>query len=272
MSMNGGTDPVYVAARGVLLTALVALAEQRDSIVVVGAHAIYLHVSEADLQVAPFTTDADLAFDPARLHDQPLIEQCMHAAGFVLGAQPGQWIGPGGIEVDLMVPEAVSGAGRRRAEIPPHGDRVARSARGLEAAIVDCQVRSIASLDPQDPRDFDVRVAGPGALLVSKLVKLGERIIERPNRVDDKDALDVFRLLRTPTDALAGTLRDLLGDATAAGTTREALEHLERHFCTRAGTGVALVARALGGVQAGADTEVQVSALARRLLERIRRI
>jgi hypothetical protein len=270
--MNGGADPVYVAARNVLLTALETLVDQRDSVVVVGAHAIYMHVSEADLQVAPFTTDADLALDPARLLDQPLIEQRMAEAGFTLvDNQPGRWCGPNDIVVDLMVPEALGGGGSRGARIPPHDRRAARKARGLEAALVDNELRTVTALDPHDTRRFDARVAGPGALLVSKLVKLGERIVDRPDSVADKDALDVFRLLRLPLDVLAGSLPALLADSIASASTREALEYLEAHFTSRTGTGVALVTRAMSVVQAGADTEIQVSALARRLLERVPR-
>jgi len=56
-------DPLYVAARRVLLDALQALGEQRNAVVLVGAQAIYLRVGEADFEVtvAPYTTDADLA-------------------------------------------------------------------------------------------------------------------------------------------------------------------------------------------------------------------
>ena len=59
--MPGAPDPLYVAARRVLLDALTALHDHLGAIVLVGAQAVYVHAGEGDLVVAPFTTDADLA-------------------------------------------------------------------------------------------------------------------------------------------------------------------------------------------------------------------
>ena len=53
-------EPLYVAARGVLLDALDALGEQREALILAGAQAIYIHTGAADLAVAEFTTDGDL--------------------------------------------------------------------------------------------------------------------------------------------------------------------------------------------------------------------
>ena len=50
-------DELYVMARRVLLDALEALGAHRDAIILVGAQAVYLRVGEADLAVAPYTTD-----------------------------------------------------------------------------------------------------------------------------------------------------------------------------------------------------------------------
>ncbi len=60
-------DPTYIAARRVLLEALIALAAHDRSIIVAGAQAIYLRTGNADLTltVAPYTTDGDLALDLA---------------------------------------------------------------------------------------------------------------------------------------------------------------------------------------------------------------
>lgn len=70
------------------------------------------------------------------------------------------------------------------------------SARGLEAALVDSSRKSIGALDPAaDPREFIVAVAGPAALLVAKIHKLHDRI-DTPGRLNNKDAHDVYRLLR----------------------------------------------------------------------------
>lgn len=69
--MPGDPDLVYVRARGVLLDALEALGDHRHAVALVGAQAIYLHTGEGDIAVAPYTTDADLALNPAILADDP---------------------------------------------------------------------------------------------------------------------------------------------------------------------------------------------------------
>ena len=121
-----------------------------------------------------------------------------------------------------MVPEAVGGAGRRAARLPGHAKEVARKARGLEAALVDKHTTVITALDAADGRSFAVAVAGPAALLVAKLHKIRERISEREQRrLDDKDALDVLRLLQaTSTRALAGAFVPLLETARTRDVTR----------------------------------------------------
>jgi hypothetical protein len=49
--------------------------------------------------------------------------------------------------------------------------------------IVDNAREQIRSLDPTDRRVFTVRLAGPGALLVAKLHKLGERSEDNGKRL-----------------------------------------------------------------------------------------
>jgi len=68
-------DELYTVARTVLLDALEALGVHRDALVLVGAQAIYLRVGEADLAVASYTTDGDLAIDPRILVEIPPLEQ-----------------------------------------------------------------------------------------------------------------------------------------------------------------------------------------------------
>jgi hypothetical protein len=75
-------DELYVIARRVLLDALEALGEHREATILVGAQAIYLHTGDADLGVAEYTTDADLALDPDLLAKVPPLEQALEAAGF----------------------------------------------------------------------------------------------------------------------------------------------------------------------------------------------
>ena len=108
-------SPLYVAARRTLLDAMGALSAHRDALVVIGAHAVYLRVPEDDLAVAPMTTDADIGLNPELLATAPLLADDMEKAGFKLSAQPGIWTSPAGPTVDLIVPEALAGAGRRSA-------------------------------------------------------------------------------------------------------------------------------------------------------------
>src|SRR5262249_3106750 len=131
--MPGELDPVYIRARRVLLDALEALAEHRQAVILVGAQAVYLHTEESTFAVAPYTSDADRAVDPAALAPAPKLDALLQAAGFHAApdaARVGTWLGPDGIPVDLMVPEALSGGGRQGARLGPHGNRVARKARG----------------------------------------------------------------------------------------------------------------------------------------------
>ena len=123
-----------------------------------------------------------------------------------------------------MVPEALAGPGRRGADLGLHGRLAARRARGLEAALVDRSSMTVASLEGSDSRTFDIRVAGPGALLVAKLHKIADRSADGRRR-SDKDALDILRLLRGVTTlALAASVRELLMDERSAKVTAEALE------------------------------------------------
>lgn len=220
-----GDAEILVAARSALLDALDALAEQSAAVVLIGAQAIYLHTGAAPVALAEATKDTDLAIDPRALHDDPLIEKAMQHAGFhrnPADMQPGSWLSPRGIPVDLMVPELLSGAGGKRGgRIPPHHKGATRRATGLEAAVVDHAPMTVPSLDPEDPRTAEVAVAGPGALLVAKLHKIGERR-GTPNRLVDKDAHDIYRLLVAIQSAeLAGALARLRVDDLAGGVTEK---------------------------------------------------
>ncbi len=88
-----------------------------------------------------------------------LLAELMNAGGFVPDQHPGSWLSPDGISVDLMVPEALAGAGSRGARLGTHGKRVARRAKGLEGALVDRDRMTIAALDPTDDRSVSM-VAG----------------------------------------------------------------------------------------------------------------
>ena len=243
-----GEGELLVRARSVLLDALEALAKHRDSLVIVGAQAIYLHTGRVNLPLAEATKDSDVAIDPRELDDDPLLETAMQAAGFhrdPTKSQPGSWLSADGVPVDLMVPEALAGAGNHRgARIPPHGKNVARNTRGLEAALVDHQHAEIRALDPSDARVVTAKVAGPAALLVSKLHKLGERT-NQPGRLVDKDAHDIYRLLvATETPALAGRLEELSEDEIAGPVTVSAIVYLRELFATPTALGALMAGRA----------------------------
>jgi hypothetical protein len=179
---SAGMNTLYVVARTVLLDALEALSEQRDAVILVGAQAIYLHTGDADITVPPFTTDGDLVIEPSRLKNEPKLTAAMERALFAPGLQPGSWLATREVNsirteipVDLLVPEAVAGSGRRAARLGDHGNRAGRRARGLEGALVDYDVHALRSLTADDPRAFELRVAGPSALLVAKLHKIADR-------------------------------------------------------------------------------------------------
>lgn len=261
MRVPGDPDPLYVRARNALFDAADALAEHRNAVVLVGAQAVYLHTGEADFGVAAFTRDADFCLTPIDLDDKPLLRQMLEAAGFSLGEQPGAWLSRDGIPVDLMVPEALAGPGSRGARLGPHGRRVARRARGLEGALVDRELMEIESLDPNVQRSVAMLVAGPAALLVAKVHKIAERVLI-PNRLGDKDAFDVMRLLQaTDSPTLAAGLARLVDHEISHAVAAEAVSQLARLFATPAAVGIRMAVRA-----AGPDAEPDVLAASLRAL------
>jgi ribosomal protein L11 len=255
-------SPEYVQARRVLLDALDGLGRHQAAVVLAGAQAIYLRTGPASLGIAEYTTDGDLAIDPELLEDAPPLGELMETAGFRLATfqgfeEPGIWRAPAEVNgrevmipVDLIVPAGVAPpGGTRGARLGTHGKRAARKTVGLEAALVDNDVMPIEALDPADRRRSHVRVAGTAALLVAKAHKLNDRVEgERNDRLDDKDASDVVRLLQTSSSAeVASTLSSLLDHPSAGQTTEQALEWFRVMFGGRAGIGIEMAARALRG-------------------------
>lgn len=259
-------DPVLVEARRALLDALEALSGHSDHIVLVGAQAVYLHTDEVTLGVALFTKDADLALIPP-LDDEPNIEKAMRDAGFSPGSQPGIWLDENR-QVDLLVPEGLAPAGgRRAARLGGHGKRAARKVVGLEGAAVDNETRVVVALDPSDHRSARMRVASPAALLVAKLHKLGERREEpKTDRLSDKDAFDVYRLLQLPAAHLTRGMRKLLADDRSTEVAVSALHFLEQLFGTPGALGCAMAGRYVEGVADPETLRLAASALARELL------
>lgn len=181
MNRPGGPDPVYVRARRALLDALHALGPHRKAAILVGAQAVYLHAGEAWEPLSSFTIDADLALNPANLPDEPALHEALTGAGFRRKDQPGLWFTPDDVEVDLLVPASLAGIGRHGVDLGPYHERTAAMrAAGLEAALVDNAPHRINALDPDDHRSFVLAVAGPAALLIAKLHKIGERVDRTP--------------------------------------------------------------------------------------------
>ena len=256
-------DATYVAARRVLLDTLLALTAHDRALIVAGAQAIYLRTGSADLTitVAPFTTDGDLALDPRSLGDDPELEAAMTGANFELRPQengriePGIWTGVawvGGqrfeIPIDLIVPEAVAPkGGRRGARLGVHGNRAARRAVGLEAALVDHGPIEITALEAGDDRRVVANVAGEAALLVAKMHKLHDRVESgRSDRLDDKDAADVIRLMQATSPRTVGlTVARLCADGLAGTVSTQAVAYLDEMFGRRGRVGIRMAASAL---------------------------
>lgn len=91
----------------------------------------------------------------------------------------------------------------------------------------------IASLGEGDNRRFELRVAGPAALMAAKAIKISERLEQadaRPDRLKEKDALDAFRILQAveTTDLVAG-FGSHRADDHAAVASAEAIEIYRTH-------------------------------------------
>lgn len=265
-------DDLYVASRRALLDALEALGDQRQSLVLIGAQAVYLHAPDDDLAVAPTTTDADLGLDPDLLADSPLLSDRLAAADFELTKEPGIWMSRHGATVDLIVPESLAGTGRRGARLGVHGNRAARRAAGIEGCLVDNEAMTIGGLDDDDHdrRAFSLAVAGPAALIVSKTHKIAGRLDEGRGRLKDKDALDVYRLLRAVEPGVfAGGFERLLANNLSAESARSAVRDFGDLFADGAGVGVDMTVRATEILIPEAEVRAALPLLAQELLRSV---
>ena len=268
-------DRNYLDARETLLDAVEALEPHGDAVILVGAQAVYVHTEaeDASFAVSPFTYDADLALDPNLLGGSPAIVEAMSRAGFRLGDQPGLYSREGLSQVDLLVPEAVGGPGRRAARLGAHGNRAAMKVRGLEGALVSHGVRRITSLVPGADRSCFLKVAGPAALLVSKVHKIGERLDDGDARRQEqlpKDAFDIYRLLRaTDTAELASEFGLLQSHEISSLVTSEALSTFESLFGSRSDMGTSLLVSSVGALEDPAFIIESSVALSRDLLQAV---
>lgn len=129
----------------------------------------------------------------------------------------------------------------------------------------------VTALDATDLRSFGVAVGGPAALLIAKLHKVSERVSERgQRRLDDKDALDVLRLLQaTRTGSLAGTFVRLLGTELTCDVTREALTAIKDLFGDPRAAGSQMAVRAVGALAPADEIAGSCAALATDLLRAV---
>lgn len=270
-------DELYVLARRVLLNALDGLGAHKDSVVLVGAQAIYVRVGDGDLAaVAPFTTDGDLAVDPRLLKEIPPLERAMLDASFIK-KDVGIWLAREKtkdnvdveVTVDLLAPEALSpGTGSRNAALVGHDIGAARKTPGLECALVDFDIVTLTALESVDARAHQLRVGGPAALLVSKAKKIADRVGTK--RLKDKDALDVLRLLRgTQTADVAARYRILLSNDVSKGLAEEGFALLRAQFSEKTSPGVEMAVRATATLVDEDEIRASCTLLANDLLDAV---
>ena len=144
---------------------------------------------------------------------------------------------------------------------------------GLEAALVDNDLMRIGALEESDERELAVRVAGPAALLVAKVIKVSARLIagaaERGSRdrVRPKDALDILRVLRAiASERLVADFERLEDDELAGAVTREALAALPMLFSSATAPGSLLAVEA-AAPESSAIIAASCVASARELME-----
>jgi hypothetical protein len=266
--VGGQVAPEYVAARRALLDVLELLEAQRHGLVIVGAQAVYLRAPAGRTGELTHTTDGDLALDPDLLTETPDIGALLATAGYRAGPNPGAFVSPGGIAIDLMVPAgALPASSRRTALLNGQSANTARRTVGLELALLDSSVMVVGALEPGDRRALDAKVAGAAALAVAKLTKIEERTSAgRRDRILSKDAGDLLRLLRyCDAESIGHQLRILAKDARAAPVIARATEFLRDDLASRGSVLVALAIEA----KSGDETERQIATALRTLGSRV---
>jgi len=195
------------SSRRLLIDTIRALADFSDAITVIGAHAVHVWVQDIlgpiDMQA---TRDADVAVNPVLVTPDPKLLDIMGGIGVTpaLPDRPGiyGYSGESSLPlaerttIDLIVPEAYAGSGRRAARIAGQQHAAGRAV-GLELTVWDRHRRTLTAVD--DPTDMvGAWVAGPAALLVAKAHKVHERLeqmVTRPDRLRPKDSGDVGLLM-----------------------------------------------------------------------------
>lgn len=213
-----------------LIEGLRVLAPQREAITLIGAQAVYEHTASLASVPPTLTTDGDTSITPQHVVADFDIGQALTNAGFTTHPdRPGIWsidVDGERVALDLLVPEALAGPGRRGARVPGQDRRAIGRAPGLELVVIDRGLRTLTAFDDSGD-SVDVYVAGPAALLCAKAYKIGERLAELGrggrNRVKEKDAGDAWRLMAVSDPvAVSKTFADsesdlVIGSAVALG-------------------------------------------------------
>ncbi|MGV1006849.1 MAG: hypothetical protein ACOYEV_19255 [Candidatus Nanopelagicales bacterium] len=117
--------------------------------------------------------------------------------------------------------------------------------------MVDNTHVTLTALELGDWRSFNLRIAGPAALLTAKAIKISERLDQvdtQPDRVKEKDALDAFRILQAiDTSELVRGFALHREDEHAAAVAAEAIEVYRTHASTPHGRIALLTTRAAPG-------------------------
>jgi len=194
-------------SRRLLVDTIRTLAGFSDAITVIGAHAVHVWTQEAwGLVEMQATRDADLAVNPVFVAPDPKLLDLLGGLGLspALPDRPGIYGYdeeaalplPERTTIDLIVPEAYAGPGRRAARIVGQKSTASRAV-GLELAIWDRHRRTLSALD-EPAESVDAWIAGPAALLVAKAHKVHERLGQvdvRADRLRPKDSGDIALLM-----------------------------------------------------------------------------
>lgn len=127
----------------------------------------------------------------------------------------------------------------------------------------------VTALDSADRRSIEVEVAGAAALFVAKGHKLHDRVASnRADRLDDKDAADVLRLMQATSAVDVGATFVTLCEHPVAGTpSADALTYIEELFARRGRPGIDMASRALRVGMPEERVEALCIAYTERLLE-----
>lgn len=235
-------DDTVVRSRRLLIDVITALADHRDALTVLGAHAV-IEVTQGLADVPPddSTRDGDLGVTPSLLLPFPKLAEVMESLGFEqeYKDRPGIWspLSQRHLNIhardtiDLIAPYAVSyeeGSRKptRAARVGGHGKSSVSATRGTELTTVDRELVQLRSFD--DGPGVEAYVAGPSALLCAKAYKLHDRmdateLARNSERLRPKDFADVYRLMLAiePEGAAEmfarGSSAERIGDAVAVG-------------------------------------------------------